>query len=44
LSSETLAGPWTPAATLSATTSQKRALVDQPGSTAFYGIKLLTNE
>lgn len=44
LSSETLAGPWTPAATLSATTSQKRALVDKPPRAGFYRIQVLPQE
>jgi hypothetical protein len=41
LSSEVLGGPWTPAATVSATTSQKRALVNKPAGAAFYRIRVV---
>ena len=44
LSSETLDGTWRTATTATATTSQKRALVDQPASAAFYRIQALPQD
>lgn len=44
LSSDSLGGAWTPVATVSATTSQTRVLVNKPSGAGFYRLRVLPSE